>query len=437
MCSFKGIKMSLLMERGGCLTSALQTTGGAHFFAIPLAIVFCIGSGACGESVPAGGTVTEGKTPSLNGTLLVSQSVFGREIGPDGKTRPKLQPAKLALWSQRNGDWHEEVLSDPEANVFHKAMPFQEGILTLSGEAAKIKYWTRSNSGGWTGEEIWAKSWGGKFNRMRDVEVADLDGDGAQEMVVATHDMGVIGLGRSDANGGWTFQEYGAKPDTFVHEIEVGDVDGDGKLEAYATPSDRNRGDLSAQAGGVVQYRFVEGVFTPSKVVDWADTHAKEITVVPQNGGADVLYAVKEASKTASVQVVTLTPGPEGWVEETVAELDGEKQARFLVSGDPDGDGQNELVIAGKNTGLWLLEPDGNGQFSTRIIDGTSGGFEQATHLADLNGDGRSEIYVASERPGQTRQLRQYDWDGKRFQRQVLTDLEGMGIAWHVSHGSF
>ena len=33
------------------------------------------------------------------------------------------------------------------------------------------------------------KSWGGKFNRLRDIEVGDVDGDGKDELVLATEDV--------------------------------------------------------------------------------------------------------------------------------------------------------------------------------------------------------------------------------------------------------
>ena len=86
-----------------------------------------------------------------------------------------------------------------------------------------------------------------------------------------------------------------------------------------------------------------------------------------------------------------------------VTTLNGEKQARFLTSGDPDGDGVQEFVLAGKNTGLWLLEPQEDGGYAPVIIDATSGGFEHATHVVDFDRDGTDEISVASERPGQAR----------------------------------
>ena len=287
------------------LTSPLHLSLSGENKMIPYVFLIWIGSGACaGSDIQENPGVTE--DPGPNSTLLVSQAVFGRGVGPDGKAKVELQPARLGLWTQTSGGWTEERIEDADSNVFHKAISFQDGILTLSGEAAKIKHWTK-REGKWTGSEIWSKDWGGQFSRMRDVELADLDGDGSNELVVATHDMGVIGVGTRTGQS-WAFQELGQKADTIVHEIEIGDLDGDGKPEIYATPSQRNRADLSAQPGGVVQYSFTEGKLNGTPIVEWSDTHAKEITVVKGNAGApDTLYAVKEASKLQPVQVVRLS----------------------------------------------------------------------------------------------------------------------------------
>lgn len=361
--------------------------------------------------------------------LLTAHSMFERKMQASGVAGIQPQPARLSIWSESTDGWVEERIEDPDSNVFHKALPFENGILTLSGEKAMIKHWTRAN-GAWSATEIWSKNWGGKFNRMRDVEFADLNGDGAQEMIVATHDQGVLAVGSRSKAGTWTFVELGQKPDTFVHEIEVGDVDGDGQVEFYGTPSERNRGDLSSQAGGVVRYVSGPSGYVATDVANWPDTHAKEIFVTKETPAR--LFAVKEASATTPVQVVSLVPTEGVYVETVVATVNGEKQARFLTAGDPDGDGVQEFILAGKNTGLWLLEPQEDGTFSPVIIDATSGGFEHATHVADMDGDGTDEVYVASERPGQTRELRQYKWDGKRFRRYVISELSGMGITWHL-----
>ena len=190
--------------------------------------------GGCG----VGGESAEPVATAPSPVLLTSHSMFERKVQASGVAGIEPQPARLSIWSHTEQGWAEERLEDPESNVFHKALPFEDGILTLSGEKAMVKHWTRK-SGVWRATQIWSKNWGGKFNRMRDAEFADLDGDGANEMILATHDQGVLAVGSRAKSGEWSFEELGQKPDTFVHEIEVGDVDGDGQIEFYGTPSAR------------------------------------------------------------------------------------------------------------------------------------------------------------------------------------------------------
>ena len=39
-----------------------------------------------------------------------------------------------------------------------------------------LKKWTH-NKGTWSSEVLWERSWGGKFDRLRDIEVGDVNGD--------------------------------------------------------------------------------------------------------------------------------------------------------------------------------------------------------------------------------------------------------------------
>src|SRR5690606_4840002 len=166
--------------------------------------------------------------------LLVALSPF--EVGPDGKVRSKPTAARLEIVTRERGAWRVRAIEDPESNVFHKALAYDGGILTLGGTAAAIKLWRPDLSGtSYTSETIWTRDFGGKFSRMRDAELADLDGDGPPELVVATHDQGIVAVVRRDPAGGWKVEEIDAEKDTFVHEIEIGDLDGDGVPEVYAT----------------------------------------------------------------------------------------------------------------------------------------------------------------------------------------------------------
>jgi hypothetical protein len=109
------------------------------------------------------------------------------------------------------------------------------------------------------------------------------------------------------------------------------------------------------------------------------------------------------------------TPPLEGVV---IAEV-RDRLARFLTVGDVEGDGRRELVLAAFSSGLWLLRPGEDPMAPWRVesIDRDSGGFEHAALLSDLDGDGKDELYVASDKH---KQVRRYAWDGARLAREVI-----------------
>ena len=69
--------------------------------------------------------------------LFVSQAWFYK--GEDGKPRPG--PARLEIWRKTKDQWSMSRLEDGASNVFHKAMPYDNGILTIGAEAALLKKW--------------------------------------------------------------------------------------------------------------------------------------------------------------------------------------------------------------------------------------------------------------------------------------------------------
>jgi hypothetical protein len=425
---------------------------------LSLAIVLGVGAGCSGgepEPAPKGrkgekaekpgkeaakGQKAEAK-PTIVGpapALIISQAHF--EKGPP----PKPLPAKLVIMRHKDGQWGREELQDPDSNVFHKAIPFDGGILTIGGEKAMVKVW-KPGEGGWKGTTIYEKSWGGKFNRFRDVEVGDVTGDGQDDLVFATHDAGVIAVAQKGADGTWTFAEFDQRPDTFVHEIEIGDVDGDGKKEFYATPSERNRASGESQPGEVWRYDCDATKCTHSVVWKSDVSHAKEILVADIDGtGGPELYIVREAhtvkdgEATKRVEGVKIyqvgyTGGKAGAKE--VATLDDD-QTRFLVPGDLDGDGAKDLVAAGFKSGLWLLKRGADGAFTASQIDKDSSGFEHATHVADLDGNGKLEIYVASD---DQKELRQYTWSGTAWDKKRIGDIGPATesfITWNIQDGT-
>jgi hypothetical protein len=350
--------------------------------------------------------------------LLLALSTF--EKGEDGKPLPL---SELMVLTRSGGAWHARSYDDPESNVFHKALVWapggqEPGVATLGGSAAAVKLWRKGDTGLAPVSTLWQVDFGGKWSRMRDAEVGDLDGDGQDELAIATHDQGVVAILDVGADGEPAVTELDRKPETFVHEIELGDLDGDGQLEIYATPSEPNRLDGTVQRGEVV--RYVPGVPDSRAVVaDLGDRHAKEILVDDVDGdGRDELYVSVEAAEGGAVEVRRFDADTDPTKGTSVGSL-YDPMARFLTVGDVDGDGRKEMVVAAKDSGLHLLRPgdDPRSPWRAELIDRDSKGFEHAALLTDLDGDGLDELYVASD---DDREVRRYAWDGSKLAREVI-----------------
>lgn len=362
---------------------------------------------------------------------------------PGDSGPPVPLPAELEFLVRRDGEWLETTLVDPDSNVFHKAMAYEmpDGeirLLTGGGTRAMLKLW-HEEGGELVSETIWEKDFGGRFSRIRDIEVGDVDGDGRRSIVVATHDQGVVAVARPVAGGGFEVEELDQEKDTFVHEVELGDMDDDGVMEIYATPSEPNRLDGSPQSGKVVRHAPSRGEGR-TIVADLGERHAKEILVADIDGnGRDELYVVVEGQKnpdgpgllhrTEIWRYEADTPPDAGVV---IAELD-DRLGRFLTPSDLDGDGEKELVLALFQAGVWWLRPgeDPNEPWSKRAIDRQSSSFEHAVIATDLDGDGLEELYVASDND---QAIRRYVWNGRRLvKEEIHRRSDGRSIlTWNI-----
>lgn len=380
-------------------------------------------SAAQNQTAPAKPTPVEERP--LQSGLLLAMAQF--EI-VDGKATPKPAPARLDILRPKSDGsaWEMTTVKDKESNVLHKAMVHGANLLTFGGMNAVIKRVTLTPEA--KSVTLWKKDFGGKFNRMRDAEFLD-----DKTLAVATHDQGVVAL--LPIEGGEPKIIYDKK-NTFIHEIEIGDLDGDGAPEVYATPSEPNKSTGGEQHGEVI--RIVDG--KSSVVADLGNRHAKEILVDDVDGdGRDELYVAVEAL-TEKGSAKMLEPVEIRRYDHDTAPDKGIKIAeindmlnRFLTAGDVDGDGKKEMVAAAFKSGLWLLRPGKNpkGEWSIESVDKDSSGFEHAAILLDLDEDGRDELYVAADVQGE---VRRYVWVNGRAKREVIfkRDVPRAYMTWNI-----
>ncbi len=355
----------------------------------------------------------------------------GSSVGPLRAPRGRIERVVLD-----GDDARVESIDHPESDVVHVVWPEEDGaeLIVATGGPARLERWTRVD-GSWTPHELWRAQFG-ISSRMRDLEIGPVwpageTGEG-DTLVVGTHDEGVVAIVVPSAAGTTRVVEIDREPRTLVHEIELGDLDGDGVIEVYATRSPPNTLVPGlVQPGSVVRYvpsrASPSGAVAREVLIDLAPRHAKEILVTDLDGdGRDELYVVVEALlrtddtgthvvEPVEVRRITAERAAPG---DVIARFD-DRSTRFLVAGDVDGDGRRELAVATFSAGLWVLRPTAEPEhaWARELVDAGSGGYEHAITLADLDGDGADELYVADD---PAHELRRHVRRDGQWTREVL-----------------
>jgi hypothetical protein len=265
------------------------------------------------------------------------------------------------------------------------------------------------------------------------VAVADVNGDGKPDLVVANvcadsncTSGGVVGV--LLGNGDGTFKaamSYGSGGQD-AESVAVADVDGDGKLDLVVANGDGSVGVLLGNG---------DGSFGTAITYGSGGTRASSVAVQDVNGDGypDVVVANYCAgTDCAKGSVGVLLGNGDGTFQAAVTYSSGGVYTGAVVVQDLNGDGKPDLVAAseyrsssGTTGSVGVLLGDGDGTFQAALITSTPTPLQgiRSLALADFNGDGKLDLAL-----GAGNFLLLGKGSGK-FQSPIVLGAGGPGIA--------
>ena len=228
------------------------------------------------------------------------------------------------------------------------------------------------------------------------VRIGDLDSDGKPDLVVANNNTNTVSVFMNTSTAGTI--SFAAKVDlatgSLPYSVSIGDIDGDGKPDIAVT-------NFSGSSFSVLRNTSTMGVISFAAKVDFttgATTQPFGISVADLDGDAkpDITVSIASSNKV-SVFRNTSVPGTISFAAKLDATVTSGLGSPYKVSsGDIDGDGKPDLVIAisdavSKVAVLKNTSTTGSISFAPKV-ELTTGAYTNFVSIGDIDGDGKPDI---------------------------------------------
>ena len=246
--------------------------------------------------------------------------------------------------------------------------------------------------------------------------VADVNGDGKLDVLAGNVGVGVVGVLLGNGDGTFPSEVTYGSGGSYAESVAVADLNGDGKPD-WVVANQCEAANCPSELGIVgVSLGNGDGTFRPAVTYSSGGYYAISIAVADVNGDGkpDLLVANQcpmnvncfESGNTALGVVGVLLGNGDGTFRPVVTYSSGGYYATSIAVADVNGDGKPDLLVSNlcqSSTGcsstpgtVAVLLGNGDGTFQSAVSYVSGGGGAYSIAVADVNGDGKPDLLVAS-----------------------------------------